>query len=136
MWQQICLTNADNILRLLDDYIRSLTLLRGELERKDADALYGFFQGAQTYRDSFAEASSGPIKKSYSLTADIADETGALASVAALLAQNRIGIKNIGIVHNRERAEGALRMEFYGENDAVCAAGLLREHGYAIYEKK
>ncbi len=136
MWQQICLTNTDNILRLLDDYIRSLTLVRGDLERKNADALYGFFQGAQTYRDSFAEASSGPIKKSYSLTADIADETGALASVAALLAKNRISIKNIGIVHNRERAEGALRMEFYGENDAVCAAGLLREHGYAIYEKK
>ncbi len=136
MWQQICLTNTDNILRLLDDYIRSLTHIRGELERKDAQSLYGFFQGAQTYRDSFAETSSGPIKKSYSLTIDIADETGALASIATILALNNISIKNIGIVHNREREEGALRIEFYEEKDIRTARDILRGRGYSIYEKK
>ncbi len=136
MWQQICLTNTDNILRLLDDYIRALTHIRGELEGKDAKSLYDFFQGARTYRDSFAEASSGPIKKAYSLTVDIADETGALASIATILALNQISIKNIGIVHNREREEGALRIEFYAENDVLTAAGILRSRGYTIYEKK
>ena len=136
MWQQICLTNTDNILRLLDDYIRALTHIRGELEGKDAKSLYDFFQGARTYRDSFAEASSGPIKKAYSLTVDIADETGALASIATILALNQISIKNIGILHNREREEGALRIEFYAENDVLTAAGILRSRGYTIYEKK
>lgn len=136
MWQQICLTNTDNILALLDRFLRSLTALREELERKEAETLYGFFHQARAYRDSFIEASSGPIKKSYSLSIDIADETGALASVATLLAQQGIGIKNIGITHNRERAEGALRIEFNSEEDCAAAGCLLERRGYAIYGKK
>ncbi len=136
MWQQICLTNTDNILRLLDSYIRALSRVREHLEAKDAGQLYGFFEQARNYRDSFPEASSGPIKKSYSLTVDIADETGALASIASLLAQNGISIKNIGITHNRERAEGALRIEFYEEKDIRSAYDILKSQGYVLFEKK
>lgn len=136
MWQQICLTNTDNIVRLLDSYIDALSSLKEKLSEKDAHVLYDFFNNARLYRDSFIEASSGPIKKSYSLTIDIADETGALASIATILALNSISIKNIGIVHNRELEEGALRIEFYEESAVRAAASLLQDRGYTIYEKK
>lgn len=136
MWQQICLTNTDNIIRLLEDYIRALSAVRDRLCAKDAHVLYDFFNNARVYRDSFIEASSGPIKKSYSITIDIADETGALASVATMLALHNISIKNIGIVHNRELQEGALRIEFYEENDIETAARILQGRGYMIYGKK
>lgn len=136
MWQQICLTNTDNILILLSDYITALNQLRERLTAKDADGLYDFFDQARSYRDSFIEASSGPIKKSYSVTIDIADETGALASIATILAVNNISIKNIGIVHNRELEEGALRIEFYEESAISAAALILESRGYAIYRKK
>lgn len=136
MWQQICLTNTDNILRLLDDYIKALAIIRRQLDMKNAKLLYDFFDEARIYRDSFIEASSGPIKKSYSLTIDIADETGALASIATILALNGIGIKNIGIIHNREREEGTLRIEFYEENDIRTAGDILKSRGYIIYERK
>ncbi len=136
MWQQICLTNTDNILRLLDDYICALNVIREKLNSKAADSLYDFFNEARLYRDSFIEASSGPIKKSYSITIDIADETGALASIATILALNNISLKNIGIVHNREREEGALRIEFYAEDDIKTASDILKSRGYTIYEKK
>lgn len=136
MWQQICLTNTDNIISLLDDYIDALRLIREKLDSKCADSLYDFFNEARLYRDSFIEASSGPIKKSYSITIDIADETGALASIATILALNHISIKNIGIVHNREREEGALRIEFYAEDDIQSASDLLKSRGYTIYKKK
>ena len=46
------------------------------------------------------------------------DESGAIATIATILASNRISIKNIGILHNREFQEGVLRIEFY-ERDAV-----------------
>lgn len=136
MWQQICLTNTDNILCLLDDYINALNSIRKKLDCKSADSLYNFFNDARIYRDSFIEASSGPIKKSYSITIDIADRTGALASVATMLAANNISIKNIGIVHNREREEGALRIEFYAEKDIDIAGDILKKQGYTIYKKK
>ena len=136
MWQQICLTNTDNIVRLLDHYIEALSAVRDKLNGRDARVLYDFFNNARMYRDSFIEASSGPIKKSYSLTIDIADETGALASIATMLALNNISIKNIGIVHNRELEEGALRIEFYEEKDIASASQILQSRGYTIHAKK
>ncbi|MGN0330530.1 MAG: prephenate dehydrogenase/arogenate dehydrogenase family protein [Kineothrix sp.] len=132
MWQQICLANTENIVRLLENYIGALQDIRQKLSDRDAALLYQFFDDARLYRDSFIEASSGPIKKCYSITVDIADETGALASIATILALNQISIKNIGIVHNREQAEGALRIEFYEEAAIQKAANILTGRGYII----
>ena len=53
MWQQICLTNTDNIKQLLDCYIDNLKHIRSELENRDSLALYHFFDNARIYRDSF-----------------------------------------------------------------------------------
>lgn len=136
MWQQICLTNTENISHLLGDYINSLTFIKEQLERRDEQELYTLFDSARIYRDSFIDASSGPIKISYSMNIDIADEPGALASIATMLALNNISIKNIGIVHNREFEEGVLRIEFYEEAAVTKAKIILRAKGYNIHEKK
>lgn len=135
MWQQICLTNTENIISLLNDYIGALTIIREKLETRDATALFDFFEKARNYRESFIEASSGPIKKTYSLTVDILDKTGSLASVATLLAENNINIKNIGIVHNREFEAGTLRIEFYEEISIEQAASVLEGKGYSVHRK-
>lgn len=136
MWQQICLTNTDNIITLLSAYIDALQQIQNELQKKDSDALYDLFDSARIYRDSFISASSGPIKISYTLTIDIADEPGALAAIATILALNQISIKNIGIVHNREIEGGVLRIEFYEEASIQKAADILRTKGYVVYMKQ
>ena len=136
MWQQICLTNAANISGLLEQYIESLQRVKEEIDSADAERLYSFFDGARRYRDSFIEASSGPIKKVYTINVEIPDEAGSLASVATLLALNGISIKNIGITHNREAEEGVLRIEFYGPDAIDRAASLLTARGYVIFLKK
>lgn len=136
MWQQICLTNTDNIVTLLSAYIDSLSQIREELTAKDSAALYDLFDSARLYRDSFISASSGPIKISYTITIDIADEPGALAAIATILALNQISIKNIGIVHNREREGGVLRIEFYEEASIQKAVDILCAKGYVVYPKK
>lgn len=133
MWQQICLTNKENISKLLAHYIAMLQELKCQLDKKDADALYSFFDSARNYRDSFVDAGSGPIKKAYVLRVDIPDQTGSIAIVAALLAFAGISIKNMGITHNREAEEGVLHIEFYEENCVEAAAHLLRERGYIIH---
>ena len=135
MWQQICLTNTENIVRLLDDYVASLQQIRQEITSKAEEPLYDFFDSARIYRDSFISASSGPIKISYSLNIDVADEPGALATIATILALNQINIKNLGIVHNRESEDGVLHVEFYEETDMIRGSSILSTRGYHIYGK-
>ncbi len=135
MWQQICLTNTENISKLIEDYIQALEHIKRQIDAKDEKDLYDFFEGARSYRDSFANTSSGPIKWCYEFTVDIADQTGALASITTLLAVNGVSIKNIGITHNREQQAGALRLEFEDELAMEKAKGLLLERSYTVYEK-
>lgn len=134
MWQQICLTNTDNIKTLLDAYISSLNNIKKELESKDSTALYNLFESARIYRDSFINASSGPIKRSFTFKVDIADKPGGLASIVNLLAEFHINIKNIGITHNREDEYGVLHLEFYDEESMDTAKNLLLKHKYSVQE--
>ena len=136
MWQQICLTNTENISKLLKSYIQSLTDISVCLDDRAEDALYDFFNSARDYRESFIDASSGPIKAEYVFTVDIADKPGAIAAIASLLALHDVSIKNIGINHNREFAEGALRIEFYDKKTIEHAIEIMTEHGYKLHTKK
>lgn len=135
MWQQICLTNKENISELLDRYIEALKQIKEAIDASKAEQLYQFFDEARSYRDSFINASSGPIKKSYSIRIDIADQSGALAAIATILASHQINIKNIGIVHNREQQDGVLGVEFYHEESIEKASEILRSKGYTVYQK-
>lgn len=133
MWQQICLTNTENISKLLKQYIQYLTEISSRIDTRASDALYDFFDSARTYRDSFISTSSGPIQAEHVITVDIADKPGAIAAIASLLAMHDVSIKNIGINHNRELAEGALRIEFYDRNAIAQAIKVMTDHGYKIH---
>lgn len=136
MWQQICLTNTENISQLLGDYIDALTEIKETLDTRDKDGLYDFFDSARIYRDSFISASSGPIKRSFCLHVDIADKAGALARIVTLLSEHNISIKNIGITHNRESEDGVLLLEFYEEASLQAAIRLLEAEGYSPCVRK
>ncbi|MDD3368576.1 MAG: prephenate dehydrogenase [Lachnospiraceae bacterium] len=135
MWQNICLANTANISKLLQDYIEALTAIKAEIDTGNGDALYSFFDTARNYRDSFGNASSGPIKKLYFFYLDITDKAGALSQVVSLLAEEKLSIKNIGIIHNREFEEGVLRIEFYEEDIMEKACTLLQKRHYTVHRK-
>lgn len=132
MWAHICLSNRDHILSLLDRYMDSLQDIREKIAGKEAQKIYQFFDSARTYRESFVNASGGPIKKTYIFYVDIPDEPGALATIVTLLAFQQVNIKNIGITHNREAAEGSLLIEVYEETDIARAQDILSAKGYAV----
>ena len=136
MWQQICLTNTDNIKALLERYIENLQHIRNELEEKDALALYNFFDQARIYRDSFSSTSRGPIMPSYTISIEIPDKAGALAEITVLLAKYNLSIKNMNIVHNREAEFGALTVEFYSREDMLKAVEVLQQDAFTTYLKK
>ena len=74
------------------------------------------------------------MKKSYRIYCDIIDESGAIATIATVLAVNGISIKNISIIHNRSYEQGALAIEFYEEDPMRKAITLLRHHRYTVWE--
>lgn len=132
MWQQICLTNTENISSLLGEYIDSLQDIKDKIDKGDGDSIISFFKDAREYRESFIDSSGGPIKKVYTIHIDIADQPGVLATVATLLAVHNINIKNIGIIHNREYQSGSLQIEFGDEHDQLESIALLKSHGYIV----
>ena len=135
MWQHICAQNRENITHILDSYIQSLTKARDLVGSGRLQAIYDMFDHAGNYRSSMPEGSSGPIKKTFCIFCDIPDESGAIATIATILASNAINIKNIGIVHNREFEEGVLRIEFYDEDSCEKSVILLKRHRYVVYER-
>lgn len=135
MWQHICLKNKDNISQILASYIKYLEEVKSMIDSGDGQAIYDWFDSSRIYRNSLPGASSGPIKKAFEVYCDIIDEAGGIAAIATILASNGLSIKNIGIVHNREFEEGALRIEFYDESSSKKAAELLQKFRYIVYER-
>ncbi|WP_026506264.1 prephenate dehydrogenase [Butyrivibrio sp. NC3005] len=132
MWQQICLTNSENITLLLDKYIESLTTIRDCINEHKQNDIIDFFSKARSYRESFQNTSAGPIKKVYTLHVDIEDHPGMLAAVVTLLAAHNINIKNVEIRHNREFESGTLRIEFENEKGQLEASALLKSHNFLV----
>lgn len=53
VWQQICMTNADNISDLLDQYISRLQDLKRAVDQRDKEAIEQLFSESKEYRDLF-----------------------------------------------------------------------------------
>ena len=135
MWEQICVTNHENISELLGKYIESMQEIKDSLDSVCGQDIYDLFEESRDYRNSITDVSHGPIKKAYALYVDLVDETGGIATVATILACNQINLKNIGIVNNREFEEAVLKIEFYEEEPCKKAAALLDKHRYTVYER-
>ena len=133
MWQEICLANSDNICRVLENFIRKLTDFRFAIRNEDKDRLLKYFTECKEYRESFTDEANGLYRKFYRLYMDITDEAGAIAKIAAILADEKISLKNIGIVNNRAFEKGVLRVEFYSEETLTQAMKVLEAKKYKVY---
>lgn len=135
MWEQICMTNKENLIRVLDCYLEQLTSVKKQLEEADGNGLYRFFETSRNYRNSIPDSSAGPIKKMYAFYCDMVDEAGGVAVLSTILAAGGVSLKNIGIIHNREFEEAVLKVELYDEASYEKAIALLRKYRYTIYER-
>lgn len=133
MWEQICMENYKNIGIILEQYIHSLTHLLHCVQERDSDSIYELFDSSKNYRNSFAEHLRGSITPDYSFSVDIIDEPGAISIISSILAGRGINIKNIGINHNREHGEGALRISFYDEASLKAAWERLKKYNYNLF---
>ena len=94
MWEQICLENQKNISTVLDEFIRMLIQIRCSIDNKEADNIFDMFASSKDYRDSIDIVDNSLIPRSYVLYIDVADEAGAIATIATILATEKVSIKN------------------------------------------
>ena len=134
MWEQICMSNNTNISNMLSLYIEDLKTIKDELDTKNGQAINNMISESRDYRDNLDENNNSIIPRSYSVYCDIIDESGAIATIATILATNGVSIKNIGIIHNREHEEGVLKISFYDEMSANKAVEQLERHRYKIFQ--
>lgn len=59
MWQQICLTNSENVCEILDSYIALLHSVREMISNHAGDDIYHFLKEARAYRSSFPDNHTG-----------------------------------------------------------------------------
>lgn len=135
MWENICDSNTEPILNLMDKYIQELLDLRKDIADSNHQGLLDYFQSAKDYRDSLTLPAKRNHSNIFEIFVDLLDEAGGIAIVASILASKGINIKNIGIINNREFEEGVLRIEFYDQATLDAAATVLLERNYKTYKR-
>lgn len=135
MWQQICLTNKDQILDVIISFQDALDKIKNHISSKNNEEIYNFFLTARDYRDSFSNKKLGPIVKYYEIVVDVVDKPGIIAEIATLLSNNSISIKNIGIINNRESEQGVLEIIFYDALSQQKSIELLTKMNYKVYKR-
>ncbi|PKM52265.1 MAG: prephenate dehydrogenase/arogenate dehydrogenase family protein [Firmicutes bacterium HGW-Firmicutes-7] len=133
MWQQICLSNKNNIVKILAHFRDDIDTIINSIHNGKQHDIYDFFEGAREYRESFQEKTSALIQ-SYSVTVDVIDEPGIIAKIATLLGDHEISIKNIGIINNREYTRGVLEIVFYDQDCLEKSIDILTKMNYIVYK--
>lgn len=136
MWEQICMTNTKNISIMLDKYIHDLEDIKSSLDNKRGSDINALITESRDYRDNIEEHNNSIIPRSYRIYCNIIDESGAIATIATILATSGVSIKNIGIIHNREFEDGVLKISFYDQDSADRAVEMLERHKYDIVKRQ
>lgn len=133
MWRDIIQHNRDNILYLLDEWLKEMKDVRSLIARGDRNELFDYFSDAKKFRDGMPSGSTGAIRSFYDLYVDVVDQAGVISHVTTILAGENISITNIRIIEAREDVYGVLRLSFRTEEDRWMAKDCLGKHQYESY---
>ncbi len=133
IWTSICLTNKEQIEKVFKDYVGILNKFIDCLDRSSENELYSYFNTARLFRNTFSEGPSTDLSKQFSLHIDAKDEPGIIATIATLLSENNINIKNLNVASDREFDVGVIKILFATKNDLLLATEVLSQNHYTIY---
>ncbi|MCI8291318.1 MAG: prephenate dehydrogenase/arogenate dehydrogenase family protein [Clostridia bacterium] len=129
MWENICNENRDEVKKVLNVLLDILKSFEEQMDSREE--IYNFFDVSKKYRDSFINKKiNGNTMPELSIC--IKDENGAIASIATILSENNIGIKNIEVVNNRENNFGALKVVVRTYEERDKGYDIIKNLGYDV----
>lgn len=133
VWTDICLTNREMILEILDEFRDDLESFRDVLEETDEEGLKRFFKESSEARKAVPPRGAGVLEGLADLYVEVPDHPGEIARVTGILAARGINIVDLEITRVRERPDVApLRLFFEKVGERDEAAGALTEEGITV----
>jgi prephenate dehydrogenase len=128
IWEDICRSNRENILSLIDSFIAELEKMKTyfQFDAKNSD-LHRVFETAARTRLSIPHDTKGFLKPLYDLTVVVRDEPGVIARISTACASKGINIRDIEVLKVRLWEGGTIRLAFESESDRLQAKQLLEE---------
>lgn len=136
MWRDILLSNREEMLLLLDDWINQMIHFKQAIDQQDADRIESIFARSRKLRLGLPEKEKGLLAAIYECYVNIPDEPGLIGRIATLLGEHSINLSNIGIMENREELHGILRLTFRKLLDYEQAIPCLEQAGYIVYTEE
>lgn len=133
MWRDILLSNREELIHLLDDWVLQINHMRDAIHEGDGDRIEAFFARSKRLRAQLPDRKKGLLAPVYECWLDIPDVPGEIARVTAILSEQGVNISNIEVLNNREELPGVLKLTYKKEHDFKRAVACLKEAGYAVH---
>jgi len=133
IWRDICLSNREVILELLQEWVEDTERFIEVLRASDADALTETFQTASDFRKKLPERRVGIPMTNYEFYVQVNDEPGTIGKLTTLLGEQNINLRNVGIFEKPREGRGSLRMSFDHDADMQRAKKLLEQASYTVH---
>ncbi len=130
LWRDICMSNQNAIVKMLDSFERNIKQMRELISVGDLKGVERFLKKARDIRDTIPARKRGFITSVFEVVVMIYDKPGAISDVTTILGENRINIKDIEILRVREGEGGSLKLAFRNYTEAENAVDILKISGY------
>jgi len=133
LWRDICMSNRDVLLELLARWVEETERVMDALRRGDGERVAELFASASKFRDALPERRVSVPATHYEFYVQVADEPGTIGRLTTLLGDERINLRNIGILEKTPGGPGSLRLSFGNDADMRRAKAFLESKGYVVH---
>jgi len=134
MWKDICLSNSENIIDMIDKLRTELDIVSSLIADGSENALESYFEQAREFRRTLPYSGKGILPPIYNLYVYVADRPGIIGEAATLLGTAGINIAEIELLRVREEEGAPLRLGFLSTQSRSKAAAKLNQEGFRTEE--
>lgn len=137
IWEDICQSNRDNILKMINHFIEELEGMKQLFQNNGVDIchLQSYFETAATTRLSIPHDTKGFLHPLFDLTVVVRDEPGVVAKISSACYEEGINIRDIEVLKVRLWEGGTIRLAFESAEDRTNAKRILEKNRFECHMK-